>query len=451
MKKISALAALLLGIVPVGTILLAMLDHSADPGAARVPSLTAFLFTLFANLSGIYCLALLLLAYVLVLKVAGLKEEIDGLLDHQRELMREHEDLKNRNDVLTATREVALVLNKDVQFERVLEEVLRIATYIVGTRAPEEICLFVRDEFSRQIRPRARLKDDAVLFEEQLDKESVDSSHVNLVVETGKSFVDADVDLVDITLPLVADREILGAMKVKAVFEGDRDERSAKINVLHRNMEEFSRIVALAIKTPDLYTRTIKDGLTRLFTKRHFLEQLEIYFAQARREAEPLALIFIDIDHFKKVNDTHGHLSGDLVLRDVAATIRAGIRSYSSAYRYGGEEMIVVLPRTGLRAAIQAGERLRKKIEAKTFYTDKKEPLKVTASMGVAEFMAGMTSKEELIKHADDAVYQAKQAGRNRVIAWGVESGNAAATASAAAPPPKPAAASRRKTTIIDA
>ncbi|MBI3272460.1 MAG: GGDEF domain-containing protein [Planctomycetes bacterium] len=442
MKKISVLAALLLGLVPVATITLATLDHVSDPEAAHSPSLFQFLFTTFSSLSGLYSLALLCVAYILVQKVAVLKEEVEDLHFRHRDLIREHEDQKNRNEVLAATREVALVLNKDVKFEKVLEEVLRIATYLVGPRPPEEISIFVRDEYTKRLRPRARMKDDEVVCDDKLDGEAVDARHVQGVVESGRSLVEADGDVVALTLPLVADREILGAMKVRAVLEGDREERETRIGVLQRNMEEFSRVVALAVKTPDLYTRTIQDGLTRLFTKRHFEEQLRIYFDQARREGSNLALLFVDVDHFKKVNDTYGHQTGDLVLREVAATIKAGIRSYCSAYRYGGEEMVVILPRTTSRQATLAAERLRKKIEAKTYHSDKKEPVKVTASLGIAEYVPTMAEPGELVKRADEAVYRAKQGGRNRVSLWG-STGDEAARAETKKKPALPAVSGR--------
>jgi diguanylate cyclase (GGDEF)-like protein len=164
----------------------------------------------------------------------------------------------------------------------------------------------------------------------------------------------------------------------------------------------------------------VEDALTGLATKRHFIHQLQTFLALARRHEEPLCLIMVDIDHFKKVNDTYGHLTGDLVLRDVAQILMKSIRKGGdlahSAYRYGGEELSIILPKTDLARAKQVAERIRSTVEEKTFKSHKGQKLRVTISLGLAQLQPQMGTHEELIALADAALYQAKQSGRNRTV-----------------------------------
>ena len=131
----------------------------------------------------------------------------------------------------------------------------------------------------------------------------------------------------------------------------------------------------------------------------------------AGRYGEPLSLIMVDVDHFKKVNDTHGHVTGDKVLKGVAEILKKKVRG-GSAYRYGGEEMAVLLPKAELEGAVQVAERLRAAIEA-----HKIAGVKVTASFGVAQFEPGLADPPALVEKADQALYKAKEGGRNRVVA----------------------------------
>jgi len=206
-------------------------------------------------------------------------------------------------------------------------------------------------------------------------------------------------------------------------LDGDADENAERAGVLTGHLEEFAKAVALAIKTPDLYTRAVEDALTKLATKRHFRTQLELHGGLARRHGDPLALIMIDIDHFKRINDTYGHLTGDLILRGVAEVILQNLRRTDaaaySAYRYGGEEMSVILPKTDLDRALEVAERLRRQVEARVFSGTNREEIRITVSLGVATLTAEMTEDDHLVAAADGALYAAKEGGRNRVCRAG--------------------------------
>jgi diguanylate cyclase (GGDEF)-like protein len=160
------------------------------------------------------------------------------------------------------------------------------------------------------------------------------------------------------------------------------------------------------------------DGLMGIFNHKHFKQRLEVEVEKSRRHGQQTSLVLIDIDHFKKVNDTYGHQVGDFVLKQMALVVTAQARKTDIVARYGGEEIVVVLPFTGLSGAQQFAERLRLKVQ-ETLFEDREEEveLRVTCSIGVARWESGMTMTD-LIRHADTALYQSKHGGRNRVTLY---------------------------------
>lgn len=162
---------------------------------------------------------------------------------------------------------------------------------------------------------------------------------------------------------------------------------------------------------------SVTDHQTGLHNRRYFTEALEREFRRSLRTKDPLSLAVIDLDHFKRVNDTYGHQEGDTVLAEVAAFIKKEIRRYDIAARYGGEEFVVVLPETSLQQALQFAERCRAGIQRLAF-SGRIEELAVTASLGIATYpSAPVDSAESLFGEADKALYRAKTNGRNRIEA----------------------------------
>ncbi|MCB2227354.1 MAG: GGDEF domain-containing protein [Desulfarculaceae bacterium] len=161
------------------------------------------------------------------------------------------------------------------------------------------------------------------------------------------------------------------------------------------------------------------DSLTGLYNRRHFFHLAEREMARAMRYSHPLAVIIMDLDHFKQVNDTHGHAAGDEILKEVAGLAQSNFRASDILARYGGEEFIFLMPETDPEAATAAAERLRQDIAARSFAQDP-APLKVTASMGLCCHHDGEHTPQQcrqcleaIISLADKALYQAKEAGRN--------------------------------------
>ncbi|MCG3172366.1 MAG: hypothetical protein GMKNLPBB_00516 [Myxococcota bacterium] len=161
----------------------------------------------------------------------------------------------------------------------------------------------------------------------------------------------------------------------------------------------------------------ITDGLTGLVNHRTFQDRLDDAMARCNRSQSPLSLLLVDIDHFKKVNDTHGHPVGDEVLRRVARTIAGAGRETDINARYGGEEFAVVLENTDAGGAFVRAERLREDVEALLFASNMGQ-FKVTLSIGVAAFPEDAQDKHQLIARADAALYRAKKNGRNQVMLW---------------------------------
>jgi diguanylate cyclase len=154
------------------------------------------------------------------------------------------------------------------------------------------------------------------------------------------------------------------------------------------------------------------DGLTRLPNHTAWLEAVEREFARAKRESGSMAVLMLDLDHFKSVNDRHGHPAGDEVLRGVAEAVRESLRQHDIPGRYGGEEFGVLLPGSDEAGAEVIAERIRKKIEWASFAGE----LKVTASIGCAAIQASDLFAASLVARADRALYEAKAAGRNRAM-----------------------------------
>lgn len=173
------------------------------------------------------------------------------------------------------------------------------------------------------------------------------------------------------------------------------------------------------MKNQELQRLASIDPLSGCFNRRSFFERLDVEFERSRRTDNPLCCIMCDIDHFKQVNDQHGHSKGDQVIEMVAAILRAGTRETDIIARYGGEEFSMLLPGMSLVQAHEVAERLRARIES----TDIKG-IRVTASFGLTDMNPAVLTSKHLLRNADNALYGAKHAGRNRVTVWHATDGS---------------------------
>jgi two-component system, cell cycle response regulator len=165
----------------------------------------------------------------------------------------------------------------------------------------------------------------------------------------------------------------------------------------------------------NLMSSALRDGLTRLFNKRYFMDRLDSELKFAQRHGTALSLLMLDLDHFKKVNDTYGHLAGDTVLSTIATALVKAVRNEDVVARFGGEELAIILRAIEIDSAHLMAERLRKLVEATTIACDGRD-LRATVSIGLAGFPSTpCKTPEQLVEAADKALYRAKNAGRNRV------------------------------------
>jgi len=226
------------------------------------------------------------------------------------------------------------------------------------------------------------------------------------------------------TIPFSIDRWRAGALFLRT----DRSERSLTTEdvdfadvVIRAAVAAIRRAQALETTRADnrrLEALATTDPLTRVLNRRALLDRLTAEVDRARRFESALTLLLLDVDHFKQINDTAGHLAGDSVLRQLGALLEDAVRKVDVVARYGGEEFVVILPETSNDGATIFAERLRERIEGQAFDVSVDRPVHLTVSIGIATFPSPrITSTEDLFARADEALYRAKSGGRNQVRA----------------------------------
>lgn len=210
------------------------------------------------------------------------------------------------------------------------------------------------------------------------------------------------------------------------------DQLIGVIQVINKNNDIFNNFdlhvlknisiqAVTAINNAQLYEQAITDALTKTFTRRYLDMQLHREIENFKRHNRNFSTIMIDIDHFKMINDTHGHQAGDDILINMANIFKETVREVDIVCRYGGEEFTIICPNTDSHNAINVAERVRKNVENFKFIIPQGE-IKVTISLGVAEFEQNCTLEDpEIIKKADLALYHAKETGRNQTIKYSLE------------------------------
>ena len=187
------------------------------------------------------------------------------------------------------------------------------------------------------------------------------------------------------------------------------------------NLESLLSALLFPMRNALLYRvatqSALRDPLTDTGNRVAMDQTLQREIDMSRRHLQPLSLLMLDIDHFKRINDTHGHSAGDEVLKAVAASIKGQLRNVDMVFRYGGEEFLILLSNTGREAAAMVGERLRFATQAKEYLADGKS-IELTVSLGCSTLLPG-ESAESLLRRADNALYVAKREGRNRLAMAG--------------------------------
>lgn len=222
-------------------------------------------------------------------------------------------------------------------------------------------------------------------------------------------------------IPIIRHQRLLGTLNLGSK-KRDRFTRHHASDFLYRLGTIGGVCLENAANHERLLITGMTDPLTGLHNRRYLDRRLNEEIACALRYRQPLSCLFVDADHFKQINDNHGHAAGDAVLREISSRIRSCLRSSDIAVRYGGEEFCLILPQTALLDAKRLAERIRLKIADDAIPTDQGEPLNITVSLGVSEIAAISVENrpdnmgESLLACADAALYEAKENGRNQVV-----------------------------------
>ncbi len=252
-----------------------------------------------------------------------------------------------------------------------------------------------------------------------LGEEPIDAERIALQVEKRKlrpkqMMMDPKATLKShLTLPLAVEGEILGCISLNSDQPNAFDAQDLQfLSVIGYQMaatlKHFQRFSS--VKNMAIY-----DTLTGLYNRRYFEERLEVEAQKSFYSGAPISLVMVDIDFFKKVNDTFGHTEGDQVLCKISSLLKASVRKKDTVARYGGEEFILILPEAGLEQSFVIAERIRQLVENTPFEVGRAQ-VNLTLSMGISNFPSHrVKSREELVKMADQALYDAKRGGRNKI------------------------------------
>lgn len=212
--------------------------------------------------------------------------------------------------------------------------------------------------------------------------------------------------------------QILLPLQIPVVFELQEFEGEGpselEIGVIQKTVRAFNERMQ---EVATLKGLTFTDDLTGLYNQRYLEVILDRELSLAKRNDVQFSVLFLDMDHFKNVNDTHGHLIGSRLLYEVGQEIKRTLRESDVTFRYGGDEFLIILAHTGLDDAVVVAERIRLQVEKKRFLAREGLDIRLTASIGVASVPDHATTKQQILKAADEALYGVKKAVRNKVIA----------------------------------
>ena len=215
-------------------------------------------------------------------------------------------------------------------------------------------------------------------------------------------------------LPLISHGKVLGLLQIEPQQNQEIGEKDRK------NFTILANSTAVAIDNALLHMKmqelTVIDELTGLYNYRYFRLKLTDEIRRADRYHQPLSILMIDVDHFKEINDSQGHQTGNIILQEIVSIIKHSVRDVDIVSRYGGEEFMVLLPQTAMKNAVSIAERMRAYVE-KSYFTNSQgqRDIRATVSIGAAIYPDGVASAEQLLIKVDQAMYQAKNSGRNQV------------------------------------
>jgi len=324
-------------------------------------------------------------------------------------------ELESSQLMLENIYETTRALSSMLDLEQLLKEVLNIADDLL--RAKKCVVLLAESKredlfiYAELYKGKKTIYDPPVSI---TDFKKADISHYEDRLNSNKSRIKFNSESQMLELPLISHGKVLGLLQIEPLKKGDFSEKE------RNSFTVFANSTAIAIDNARLHMKmqelTIIDELTGLYNYRHFRNKLTDEIRRADRYQQQLSILMIDVDHFKKLNDSQGHQTGNIILQEIATIIKHSVRDVDIVSRFGGEEFMVILPQTGLKESMIIAERMRTNAERAYFSNSQgRRDLRATVSIGVAIYPDGVISPGQLLEKVDEAMYMAKNNGRNRV------------------------------------
>ncbi|MFA7060056.1 MAG: diguanylate cyclase [Pedobacter sp.] len=351
--------------------------------------------------------------------------DIDQLINHIRraiekqqaeeEIVRHHIELKRMNAELRTLNEISKAISQTLDMDELVNNVLQVLVRTMIFPFELRAGIYLMDNGKMRLASSVSLPETLLKLHQEICQwqclcgRAQATGDVVVFSDTEGSGVNAlchpeTEQYGRIIIPLKAVNTVVGLL---SLYTEPGTEVSENLLQL---LSTLGGQIGIAINNARLFEQTRKsslhDPLTGLANRRFLDIQMEKSFETAKRYQERLSVVMLDIDHFKRYNDTRGHLEGDLLLARLAELLLKELRDADHVFRYGGEEFLCILPETDLAMAGEVAERLRMAVQAET---------DVTISLGVASYSDDISDKETLIRKADEALYRAKESGRNRV------------------------------------
>ncbi len=322
---------------------------------------------------------------------------------------------------LTEVLELSQALSSTLDLQKVLSEIMDNA---LGLTQAQRGFIMLFDEngeltfnFSKYIKPKDTEKHSFTISRSVVNEVASSGAAIilNPVSEdkkfsTRKSIIELGLNLV-ICLPLITKKEIIGLIYLDSTLP-----REKFTNIEKEILNSFASLAALAINNARLWEASIKDSLTSLYNISYLYLRLKEECQKARRYKDIASFLLLDIDGFKTINDIHGHIKGNQILREMSQLLKNTFRQYDLVFRFGGDEFAVLLPSTNLKQAISISERAKKTIESHQFTLDR-DTTSLSISIGITEIAPSCTEPDEVIKEADKLLYLSKSKDRCRISA----------------------------------
>ncbi|MCB9933263.1 MAG: GGDEF domain-containing protein [Planctomycetes bacterium] len=405
-------------LLPIGTIVLVTYyfarmnpfapEVKSDPWAFAIIAMAGGLSALMATLLALFASA----TYRARVRFEAEYRQLQRYLNE--DVARDRTRLIRNLDLVSAAQQVSMAIKQETDFERILSVVLEQLEHFARS---DSITVFTIDEHGKPA-ARAERRHGADRFPPALTQDSVECSLVEEAVRLGRQARELNETTGEFVLAVYfgTPEGVRGVVRI-ARNVADEPDFSDEMPAYEQAVGQLVRMVSLGLKTASMWDRAIKDEKTGLYNANHYQDQMKRQVAIAQRTGAPLSLIMLDVDKFKHINDTYGHLAGDTVLSEISAILKREARESDTPYRYGGEELCIVCCGTSEEDAAKAAERMRHKIACTEFHDDRGRLLPISASFGVAEFdPAHMHSEKDLKEACDRALYVAKENGRNLVV-----------------------------------